>query len=251
MMTLICRAVDCVAVLRDAAPGRSNLRGGGLREAIYKPKMLDLNRNQRAFTLIELVLVLLIMGIISGLVVVRTGTFSYWQDEGFIRKLSETITFLHHQAVADQAFYRLEFNLDESSYTVGVLREDEVYDEHLTELSLDAGNLSLELAAFLNPSVGSTQTLIPPPDFPSLAAPTFFPTGVNIENIRTVRGDLTDRQGGNAYIMFSPRGFSDFAVIHLRLSEGGEVTILVNPYTGNTNIYREHLDFDWSYGRDR
>jgi len=207
--------------------------------------------NHRGFTLIELVLVLLIMGIIMGLVVVRTGTFSYWQDEGFLRKLSETITFLHHQAVADQAFYRLDFDLDDNSYTIGVLREDEYYDEYLTELALDAGNLSLELSAFLNPSIGSTQTLIPPPSFPSLADPTFFPSGVTLENIRTVRGQLSDTRGGSAYLMFSPRGFSDFAVIHLRLSKGAEVTILVNPYTGNTNIYREYLDFEWSYGKER
>ncbi len=202
------------------------------------------------FTLIELIIVIMIFGIIATLVGTRLGTFTFWREEAFIRRLAETIDFLHHQAVVDQAFYRLEFNFDESTprYSIGILKADtEVETGSLAEIASDAGNLSLELASFLSPSLGKTQTVIPPPAFPSLADPVDLPSGVTFRDIRTARGLYEPKQGETAYILFSPRGFSEFAVIHLKMSQGNEVTLLINSFTGIAEIYRSYQDFEWGY----
>ena len=53
------------------------------------------------FTLIELIVVVLVLGAAMALVGLRLGTFNFWREEAFIRKISETITFLHHQAVVE------------------------------------------------------------------------------------------------------------------------------------------------------
>lgn len=204
--------------------------------------------SERGFTLIELVVVILLIGAIATIVGLRTGSFTHWKEQGFIRKLSETIIFLHHQAVADQAFYRLEFDFDTRSYRVGVLKSEGESAE-LAELAAQVGNLSLELAAFLSPSLGETQTLIPPPSFPSLADPVPFSDDLVLTDIRTMRGKQAAKEGGKAYIMFSPRGFSEFAVLHFVRAGGAPLTILVNPFTGNTEIYYELKDFEWTYGR--
>ncbi|MBN8550948.1 MAG: prepilin-type N-terminal cleavage/methylation domain-containing protein [Deltaproteobacteria bacterium] len=205
-----------------------------------------------AFTLIELVVVIIIIGLVFGVVGLRSGSFDFWKDEGFVRRLSETITFLHHQAVVDQAYYRMDFDLRKNTYRVRVVRpEDHEDDEKLSAIASDAGYLSLELAAFLNPSLGRGQTLIPPPSLPSLAEAQEFPSGMHIEDLRTMRGRSTPAQDESGYIVFSPRGFSEFAVLHLRLSTGQPVTILVNPFTGLTEIYREYKDFEWTYGRNK
>lgn len=183
---------------------------------------------------------------------IRSGSFDFWKEEGFVRRISETITFLHHQAIADQAFYRMDFDLRNNNYRVRVIRTEEHDDiERLTQISADAGTLSLELAAFLNPSIGQSQTLIPPPAVPSLAEPQPFPGGMTIEDVRTMRGRFAPPQDELAYIVFSPRGFSEFAVLHFKLNGGQPLTILVNPFTGLTDIYREYKDFEWSYGRKR
>lgn len=205
-------------------------------------------RHQHGFTLIELTLVILIIGLLGGLIATRTNTFSYWKEEGYVRKLAETVTFLHHQAVVDQAFYRLELDLENNSYKIGVMRAEGEESEFLKSQSSQIGNVSLELAAFLNPGVGETATFIPPPSFPSLAEPNFPPEGLAIEDVQTMRGKEYE---GKPFIMFSPRGFSEFAVIHLRLSTDEPVTILVNPFMGNTKILREYKDFVWTYGRDK
>jgi hypothetical protein len=200
------------------------------------------------FTLVELALVLLVIGLVTGLILPRLGAFTFWQQEAFLRKLNETIVFLHHQAVADQTFYRLDFEPD--GYQVRVIRpEENEHDEFLTELAIDAGNLSLELSAFLNPSPGHNYTLIPPPAFPSLAEAVKIPGNGRIVSLRTPRGRKSVSEKGDSYILFSPRGYSEFAVINLILSSGQKVTIVVNSFTGNTTILRDELDFEWSYGR--
>jgi len=206
---------------------------------------------KRGFTLIELAIVITVIGVAMALVGIRLGTFTFWREEGFIRRLSETITFLHHQAVVDQAFYILEFNLDreKAAYRVGVINPAVEADAELMRLASDAGNLTLELAAFLSPALSRASSIIPPPSMPSLADETPFPADTYIEDVRTMRGKQLAADGGKAYVLFSPRGFSEFAVLHLRLSRGKPVTILVNPFTGLSEIYREYRDFEWTYGR--
>lgn len=207
---------------------------------------------EHGFTLIELVVVIIILGVTSTLLTMNLGTFAYWKEEGFLRRLTETIVFLHRQAVVDQAFYRLEFNLKQSTYRVGAIRpeDDTQSTAGLAALAQEAGNLTLELADFLNPSPGSASTLIPPPSFPSLFEPEQLPNGVSLLDLKTARGKENGETAEKLYITFSPRGFSEFAVVHLRMSRGAQVTILVNPFTGLATIYRDYRDFEWTYGRE-
>lgn len=201
------------------------------------------------FTLIELVVVIAIMGIAMAMFMSRSRTSLTWQQESMMRKLMETITFLHNQAIADQAFYRLEFNFESNSYKVGVMKAEAAEDESIKELAQDAGNLTLELAAFLNPSLGSEQSMIPPPDYPSMAEPVELLNGTRVKDVHTMRGVLSADQGNDiAYILFSPRGFSEFAVIHLDLLGGAQATILVNSFTGLTQLYRGYKEFQFTYG---
>lgn len=211
----------------------------------------NLKQPQHGFTLIELVIVFALMGAIILVVGSRSGTFGFWKDEAFLRRLTETITFLHHQAVVDQAFYRLEFDINARAYSVGVLRPEGALDTQLSDVAAELGNLSLELAAFLSPALGSTMTLIPPPSFPSLAEPQSFPEGTVLEDILTMRGETLAEDGGKPFILFSPRGFSEFAVIHLRLSNDTPITILINPFTGVAEVYREYREFEWTWGQNR
>lgn len=217
-----------------------SLRAAGRRKSI------------RAFTLIELVVVIALLGLILTLVGFRSGTFSFWREEGFIRRLSEVVTFLHHQAVADQAFYRLELDMtnpDNHRYSVGILKA-EYENEDTTATAVDAGvgQLTSEIANFLSPSIAEGQNMVPPPSLPSLAEPVELPKGMYFEDVRTMRGMFTESQRAKPYVLFSPRGFSEFAVFHLHMSSDQSVTILINPFTGTTETYREYKDFKWTYG---
>ena len=106
-----------------------------------------------AFTLVEFLMALVIMVTIGSFALANFGTLKFWGEEAFIRKISETLTFLHNQAVIDQTFYKIEFDFERNQYKIGALKPEEP-DESLAQYSSSIGRLSLELAGNLNPSLG-------------------------------------------------------------------------------------------------
>jgi hypothetical protein len=70
-------------------------------------------------------------------------------------------------------------------------------------------------------------------------------------DVMTPRGKSeTGDKRENPFLIFSPRGSSEFGVIHLALGPGKPVTILVNPWTGMAEVYREYKEFEWTMGRN-
>lgn len=204
----------------------------------------------RAFTLIELVVVIAIISVLLTLFGLRTGTFNFWREESFLRRLSETMVFLHRQAVIDGSFYRIEFDLLDRQYKVGmIIPSSGQAQATAASTSANVGTLELELNEIVSPALGTTQLMVDPPSFPSLAEPVQFPPDLIIERVKNPRGEFSQDTEENPFILFSPRGFTEFAVINLRLSDGRPVTLAVNSFTGLTQIYRDERDFDWTYGR--
>lgn len=205
-------------------------------------------RSSRGFTLIELMVVFALIAGLLALVGRGTGTFAYWREESFVRALRERLEFLHHRSIADQLYYQMELSLPENSYRIGVLRSDHDVNSNVSVQSdSGVGSISLELAVFLNPSLGNAQTMIPPPSFPSLAQAVHLPSGCRIHSIRTRTTVHKADDAHSVYLVFNPQGFSEFAVIQLDLTSG-PVTILSNPFTGSTQVFRGYKDFQWTFG---
>lgn len=203
------------------------------------------------FTLLELVLVIAIIGIAAGIITVRFGGLDAWNERSALRKLSETLVLLNNQAVMDQAFYRLEFDLEENSYRVGVMRPENMVTESTCGANLPP--LELELAALLSPSMASGATMIPPPSIPSLALPTNLPSSMAFLDIVTPRGThMRDSDSSEKpYLLFSPRGFSEFGVIHLGNRQKIVKTVLSNPWTGLAEIFDGYKELQWTLGQQR
>jgi prepilin-type N-terminal cleavage/methylation domain-containing protein len=202
---------------------------------------------QKGFTLIELVLVIVIVGLATGLLSARFGALDSWKEQTALRKLSETIVLLNSQAVIDQAFYRLEFDLNQNLFRVGIMREDDQIQQVATGVNLRP--LELEESRMLSPSIANGTTMIPPPSIPSLAEPVKLPGRLVLEDVVTRRGKFVRGEGkNNPSLLFYPNGFSDFGVIHISTGTGSSVTIFSNPWTGLAEVHPGYREFKWTLG---
>lgn len=232
-------------------------------------------RRDRAsgFTLLEVVLVITLFAFISGLALSNFDSVFAWKQKGDIRKFVDTWEFLYNEAIARRQGYRLVIDIDKNSYYVrreiipegteiknvdylANLRtqgqKERLQEEELEELPSIAEEFEAEDAkqsgdleslffgvAFNDPGIPTR--LGRPLEFPSLAEGKILVNGLRFKDIKTPRG-LQD--SGNAYIRFSPRGASEFAVIHL-LAEDKLFTLFMNPSTGRVSFKEGEVDFDW------
>jgi type II secretion system protein H len=75
-------------------------------------------RNSRGFTLIELSLVLLIIGVMLTLAVPRIGLIGEARLDAAADKLAATLSYLHDEAALRGRIYRVRFDLDRESWVV-------------------------------------------------------------------------------------------------------------------------------------
>ncbi len=211
-------------------------------------------REASGFTIIELLLVIAIVGLTLGLVSMRIGAMDFWREQSSLRKLTETIALLNNQAILDQQFYRLEFDLKGNSFKAGVMRPDNAGLAGSSAGSRSAINLDIleeQLALLLSPESSSGATMIPPPNMPSLAEPNKLGGRYVLLDVVTSEGKFSrdNDEAQHPALRFSPRGVSDFGVIHI--STGGEsaITIVANPWTGLAEIHPGYKDFKWSMPR--
>lgn len=81
-------------------------------------------RNRAGFTLIELALVLLILGILVTLAAPSLSWLGAARLDTDARRLAATISYLHDEAALRGRVYRLTLDLDASRYDIAVGRED-------------------------------------------------------------------------------------------------------------------------------
>ena len=145
-------------------------------------------RTEKGFTIAELVLVIIIIGLAVGLLSTRLGVVDAWRENAAFKKLSDTVVFINNQAVMDQVYYRMEFDLEKRQYRIGVMRPDDTIASNPSGVNLPP--LQLELANLLSPSAKGDVTMIPPPSLPSLAEPVQLPGEMYFEDIVTPRGKV-------------------------------------------------------------
>jgi len=225
----------------------------------------------RGFTLLEIVLVISIIAIVSAFSIGRFESMTGWKQEGELRKFLNTWQFLFTQAATRRLAYRLYLDLDRNSYFVrrevpltpgesvdvdllANLRtrgeqerriqeeEERSLDEEYKEEAERQALLSLEQRYLWAMFGGGNRSvkLGRPLEFPSLADRTELAIDVEINEVKTPRGKVND---GTAYIRFSPRGASEFALVYLKINEE-DFTAYMNPMSGEVRLEQGILSFD-------
>lgn len=158
------------------------------------------------FTLIELVVVVLILGVMIALVAPTFGEIGAANLKRSTRRISGMIRFLRDDALAKKAVYRLSFDIQNGRYWAERLA---VTSEQTAEFKSFQSSLAGEgglfgQTAFREVSVAGH------PDEP--------------------------------YILFTPDGWVESAFIHLRDGGGRDYTLIVNPLTGKTELVEGYVE---------
>jgi len=166
-------------------------------------------RSERAFTLIEILVVMFLIGAFLAIAVPRFKDITDVNIKSASRQLSGTIKYLYNEAIFKKNVYRLVFDLDNQEYWV----------EYLD------GN---QFTAALDPILKKKK----------------LPSGISFSDIYTERTTEKVDKGNEVFLVFLPTGFVDFAVIHLETTSQNYYTIVTKPYTGGTRVFDSYVDLE-------
>lgn len=163
-------------------------------------------RGRAGFTLIELAVTLLVIGIVTAALLPRLPDPGAWRLKSAARKLAATITYVYGRSVATQLTYRLTLDIDGRRYFISLLNTGRQFEP-------------VELAF-------ARETRLP--------ARVFFADAQSPAQGRV--------NTGAAHIHFLPTGFVERSEIHLRDEDGMEFTLQVSPLTGEVTILEGHVE---------
>ncbi len=170
-------------------------------------------RNCSGFTLIELGLVILIIGVVLGMVIPRFRDRSHAELVAQTRKLAVTFRYLQHEAILNGRTYRLNYDLDRQRYWVTAATDEEGLGGFVREGGILARDVGL-------------------PE----------PVALSDVSLPMIAGKLHE---GIAYTHFYPDGYVDQTVIHIDNGQDA-YTLYVNPLTGQVYVAFGYQDFDLS-----
>ena len=177
-------------------------------EAMMTARSVIVNaRNTGGFTLIELAVVIIILGLFVSFALPKFNDLGDVNLKSTARDLSTTIRYLYSEAAFKKTIYKLVFDTENNEYWVEILNGNEY------EVSTDPFLRKKQLSS-----------------------------NVFIKDVITERTLGKPKSENTEFILFLPTGFVEPAVIHLGGTNGSFYTLATNPYTGSTKIYDDYRD---------
>lgn len=157
-------------------------------------------RNSRGFTLIELAVVIVVLGVMAAIVIPSLNEITGANLKRSARHLTGVIRHLRDEAEAKKEIYRLRFDVPNGRYWAERMQ---VLDDRTVEFVKRGGAISAE---------------------GSLSGQTTF-TGVRVAS-----------HPDDPFIVFTPDGWVEKTFIHLRDGDGRDFTLIVHPLTGDAEL---------------
>jgi len=189
---------------------------------------------QGGFTLIELGLVLLILGVMLAIAIPRLGNRAYAQLSSETRKMALAFRYLRHAAILNGRSYRLMYDIDSRMYWAEV---GEVDAPELDEEDEEEGFDEEQFFADAEPQERFRRDTDGPLGIRKLPEP----IGFSDINLPLVAGKLFE---GIAYTTFYPDGYVDVSVVHLDNGQDVFTLYVLNPITGQVFVEPGYLSWD-------
>lgn len=194
-------------------------------------------KSKKGFTLIELMVTLVIVGLIMGLAIGQVGKTLSWDFKAAARRLSSTIRYLYNKSATEGVTLRLVFDLDDPSFWVEGTSESFT----LTREEEEAFSKRSETKDSKSEELKSKEVTFSPQES-SLTKPYHLPKGVYFKDIYAEH-QIAPVDSGKAYIYFFPQGYVERSVINLR-DKNDEVHygLKVNPISGISKIEADYIE---------
>lgn len=161
---------------------------------------------ERGFTMIELAMVLLVIGIAATIVMPRMGgVLDRQQMRRSINTVRGTVRYLHARAALTKRVYRLTFDLDRQMLSVCYLDLEDCTPQSSRELQDHS-----------------------------------LPTTVRIVDVVSPDGKKT--QEGTATTHFLPIGLAEPSMIHFEGSNAHQMTVTIEPLSGGIKVYEGYVE---------
>ena len=186
---------------------RNSNKDAGAESQPFIPHSAFRIPNSKGFTLIELTVVIVVLGVMLSLIIPRLGELGEANLKRSARHLTGMIRFLHDESQAKKDTYRLRFDITGGRYWT------EALTFNLSDKTAEFKRFSSEMA-----------------------------TEGSLSGQTTFRDVKVASHPDDPYIEFSPNGWVESALIHLRDGEGRDFTLEVNPLTGNTEFREGYIE---------
>ena len=164
------------------------------------------NPRSKGFTLIELAVVVAILAVMVALVAPKLGELGEANLKGSARHLTGMIRFLHEESQAKKREYRLRFDIQDGRY----------WAETFMPLSESAGEFRKMTSVIAGEGRLTGQT--------------------------TFRDIKAGSHPDDPYILFTPDGWVENAIIHLRDGSDRDFSLRVKPITANTELLEGYVE---------
>jgi type II secretion system protein H len=161
---------------------------------------VDEMKRSSGFTLIELIVVIAILAVMIALIAPRLGEIGEANLKRSARHLTGMIRFLHEESQAKKTVFRLVFDTHEGQYWIEAL--------------VPVTEKAVEFKRYQSVIAGEG----------SLAGQTTF------------RDISVSSHPEDSYILFTPDGWIEHAIIHLRDGSDRDFSLLIQPLTGATEL---------------
>lgn len=163
-------------------------------------------RDERGFTMVELGMVILVLGIVMATVMPRfTGTLERQRLRSTINMVHGTVRYLQAYAALTKRVYRLTFDLDRQVISVCHIEGETCRPEMGRELRDYA-----------------------------------LPSGVRILDVVSPQG--TKVREGEAMTYFHPTGLAEPGIIHLGTDSNQKATLVIEPLAGRVKVYDDYVE---------